>query len=1499
MAEKPAPSWTLAVRGDSMRFLLKAGDLIQVRRAPLVELRAGDLAVVLDWREGPPEYVVHRLLRRSRRGGALFAVTKGDANLLPDPPSPESAVVGVVAAARVGGVWREFGPQGRPGGLALAVLGAPVYRGLAAADRLFEAALRLGWTRLPLPRRARGVLLGLLAWRERATAGAYERLQALGARLTCGAETTAPPVADEPRAVFGILDGDQAWSGRISVEGDVFVPPGVTLRIEPGSEIVFRADSQWDCLRECRIWKGWPQDLEGKARLLIGGRLLAEGTDAAPISFGGAPWAGIHFVTDSWGSRLTNVRAAGSLCAAVSLHDSAQTAITSSRLSDCESGVALLGRGASAELADCVLERCIRRGLSCDGGALQARRVAVRDCGEIGVFVDGGALDLEDCELSGSPVGVAHLGGSARLTRVSVARAAKAAFELGGGEYELRGASAADCGDALSLAGGRLSLDAFSASGCGSGVSLRGGDLTWLGGSVAGGRFGLASADARARVEGVSFHDQASAACRSEGGALSLRAVRVERAALGLASAGPLDAEDLGFDGCARGVEASAGRLSWRGGFLRGGGGLILSPGVAARIADVSFEDGPGNPLFLEEAELSGRGLRISGWPDGGAVALRPRRLELDDCAFSASRFGLDVSGGSADLRGLGFDGCADRALGVDSGAHVRAEGLTVRGGGDGLAARGAELDIDGYQAAGHAGAAVRADEARLALRRGSFDGGEAGVLAKRGTTRLDGCVWRGQRGPAVFQNGGTLAISDASIEGPGTGVRVVAGSLELRKSRLAGPRLRVECEGSAVLENVHLEGESGGVRFDGTSFGLSDVKISGAAGVELPRGRLVWRSGLLSGAGLSVGSGAEALLEDVDVEGVAGHGAEVSGGRLTASRCRLTDVAEAGVRVSAGGGVSLTDCSLRRLRYGVGAAGGDARLENVRITEASAVGFSAEGGRHRLERVAFHGCADRVHADGGAVVEFVENAGAGGGAAAALKRALRAVVLSTRRLPLLGTAYRSAYTVPVRAIQAWAALDGNTAALYAHRSWTRRDWDPGLSDVDLLLAARDLSGDGGRRWLERFWARFALLKGAFPFMGECLVAEREEFDGYALWGGFRARGFADSLSPLRGRPPSPRVRPASPKAALEPLGELAHAYTRLMSSALWRPEPSQAGRAAARNAALDVLRIASADARRGPSELAPREAALAAAGSSGSTWRAPLEALAAAESPRARAELCAAGLSSLHEAAASALVSWPAAGDSALSRILCAAECSPAGDVELQRRRSLAEEYARACGGALVAGCADDVYRTCLVLDDGAASMEALAGVFEGLSRLLALRGEPATLPLVLTASAWKVWSRLAYLESPARFLEPGAGSGDFLVRAGAAAPGAWQYAWGRERLTPVPAPDDLVLDLARESLAALRCGWRWQASEASPLSRGYVQHYLLGRVMGLRLLLERGVAASFFALEPLRARYAREFPERAPALESLWTHLAERDGPAPWTELYAWTDAELRASR
>ncbi|NNN05630.1 MAG: hypothetical protein HKL90_06995 [Elusimicrobia bacterium] len=1304
-----------------MRFLLKAGDLIRVRHAPLSELRSGDVVVLLDWRPGPPEYVVHRLLGRLRRGGAHYAVTKGDANLLPDPLSPESAVVGVVDAVLAQGTWRSLDAAARPRGLLIAALGAPIYRVVFEADRL-------GWTRPPMA--ARRVLRGLLPAYVRSIQRVYDWLQESFAEFVLGEAISGPPAIGDARPVFGIID-DQTWSGRIKIEGDVFVPSGVTLRIESGTEITFRDESRWDCLRELRLWGDPSKNIEGKCRLLIAGRVIAAGTKDAPISIGGSDWGGIHFVADSWGSDLTRVSIRRSLDAAVTLHDSAQAALEFAEISDCGSGIVLLGAGTKAELDDCRIERCARRGITVVDGAMSARRIAILDCGEVGVFAAAAALELQDGTLAGAPVGFSQNGGSARLIRVKISRAKNAGLELDGGEYTLTDSAAADCGEALRSGGAALGLKDFKIENCGSGVSLRSGKLNWSGGAASGGRFGLESWDADAIIERVAYLNQSIAAVRAERGSLSIR---------------------------------------------------------------------------------------------GGS--------------FARARLGVQVSGGVAAMNDVRFEDCIERAMSIDSEARLRAERLDVRGGADAIAARNAELDIEGFKAAGHTGAAVRVAQARLDLKDAAISGGEVGILAEHGDVRLNGC-----------------AVLDIA----GNGAAFIGGSLTASRCRFE----------DVARVGVYVS--------EGGAVALADCSFSGGeAGILAERG--------------------DVRLNECGIMGVAGNGAELIGGSLTASRCRFEDVARAGVYMSEGAAAVLTDCSLRRMRYGIGVAAGDTRLDAVRIIGASAVGFSAASGRHSLNRVTFHGCTDRIHVGKDARVDFVKERPGGFGVLATVKGWLRAAVLWTSRISGMRTVYRALYALPVGVLRFWAALDGNVDALYGHRSWVQRDWEPGISDIDLLVSARGLAGEAGRVWLQRFWRRFGLLKCVFPFLGECLVVEPAELCGHAAWGGFRARGAADYLLPLSGRSIVATARPASLKVFLEPAGELAHAYTRLMSSALWRPDPSAAGRRAAINAALDMTRIRGANDVDGPVQLPSRASALAAAVAPASALRAPLAALKCEGSPRARAQLCAEGLLSLHEASTGVLAAWPSAGASKLRRFRPQAAPSSRANVELRRRRGLVGEYADVCAGALVAGCADDLYRTCLVVEDHAAQSETLIRLFEGLTRFISVRGEPATLPIVLTVSAWKVWSRLAYLESPTRFLDLGIGTEDILVGGGALFPDAWLYSWGRERLVAQESPDDLVLDLARESLSTARCVWRWQSGDLSPLSPAYIQHYLLGRTMGLRLILERGILASFFDLDLLRSLYIQEFPERAAQLERLWGNLALREGPAPWSELYVWVDAELR---
>ena len=113
---------------DSMRPLLRSGDVLWLDRIRAVEARAGD--VVAFTRPERGDVVLHRVRRiRREHGGRLSFTTRGDANTAAEAWSiPADATLGRYAGVRVPAVGRWLRERERLAALVVVALGALILR---------------------------------------------------------------------------------------------------------------------------------------------------------------------------------------------------------------------------------------------------------------------------------------------------------------------------------------------------------------------------------------------------------------------------------------------------------------------------------------------------------------------------------------------------------------------------------------------------------------------------------------------------------------------------------------------------------------------------------------------------------------------------------------------------------------------------------------------------------------------------------------------------------------------------------------------------------------------------------------------------------------------------------------------------------------------------------------------------------------------------------------------------------------------------------------------------------------------------------------------------------------------------------------------------------------------------------------------------------------------------------------------------------------------------
>ncbi len=698
---------TYPVLGHSMRFLLEPGDAARVRGCAPGELRAGDVALLVKWRNGlPGGYVVHRVLLNASFLGRRFFLCKGDANLLPDWPPSAFQPAGLVTAFDRAGTRRRL-PRGGPRGLFLAVYSAAAAKLLYLSVAAASSAFRLLW--LLLPGRAGQLLDPLwLAW-EGSVYPALSALAAIPARLPASGPAPAGPLKS------GRISSDETWSGRVTVADYLAIERGVTVTVLPGAEVSFERREPWffPVLRASA--GGGTLSLEsGGAKLLVYGSLKAAGKPGAGVSFSGPAFAGLHALGDG-SLELSNCALRAVSGCALSARDRGRVDARSCAVGSAERGAEFYGRSSAS------LEAC-----SFSAG----RGPALLVSGEAVVLFRGGSV-------SGSSGPAAELWGDASAGLLGVSVSGCAAGIMAAGSSLLR---AGKCefsglrGPALYAEGAAsASLDGCSVRNCGAGLYAAGGaglraersDLSGNSGPSAelAGRASLLLSSCRSSGEppALALSGSSSAAVTglsaessggpvvAAGGRSSLRAASsVLRSSGGLPALALSGSSSAALDGLK--VEGVAGpAVSADGGaalralssrFCSASDALRAAAGASVYLAGCSLAAGAGAGLKLSARRVRLLSVRASG--KGGLSSSSPARIDAEDLTLrgeeygaelrgsrlrarglkvlGGSRGGVRISGGSAFLRGCVLSGSPYPGLAAGDGARLRCSGVSFEG---------------------------------------------------------------------------------------------------------------------------------------------------------------------------------------------------------------------------------------------------------------------------------------------------------------------------------------------------------------------------------------------------------------------------------------------------------------------------------------------------------------------------------------------------------------------------------------------------------------------------------------------------------------------------------------------------------------------------------------------------------------------------------------------------------------------------------------------------
>lgn len=446
------------------------------------------------------------------------------------------------------------------------------------------------------------------------------------------------------------------------------------------------------------------------------------------------------------------------------------------------------------------------------------------------------------------------------------------------------------------------------------------------------------------------------------------------------------------------------------------------------------------------------------------------------------------------------------------------------------------------------------------------------------------------------------------------------------------------------------------------------------------------------------------------------------------------------------------------------------------------------------------------------------------------MRKLLGSAVLRTREVPGLRALYRGAYAAATAAsARALLSLPG-MGSVHLHRGLTREGWEPGLSDIDLVLVRAHAEVDEAAG-LSRLSRRLSSLRCVLPMLGDVWLGTPAEYRCYLRWGGLRVWEDLPHWRRLGGTPLEVPELAESP-AKLRWLDAWVWLFTSHMelSRRLFRPgaEPDR-DLAHLRKFYLDVRRYADflLEDREEPASRAETRRRLASLDTSDvrALWLDSSRRLALAS----RRVL---GMTASAEAARAPL---------------------PPATLEPVVR------LAAALPDALVA--VNPPYHTWVVLKAGASSAD-----YERAAAAFAAVDVPGV-PVAIEPETWALVLQSSYLGAPLGWLGGGAGVGS--ERGAGVFPGFSASALG-------PEEELRVLDAGlRREVAAEAASWMlvwWRALWIDEThSNRFLLFHLLTRALGLRLALAGEAPQPFSDWEVLLARSAARFPEDAVPVASL----------------------------